>query len=311
MRICVMSDLHNEFENPQGPRRPTSAWMALRKVRKAVPGHPDVGPLLTGLVGEVDLVILAGDIDLGCRGVEYADQAAKFLGAPAVYVMGNHEAYTGQSMDELIADIRDRAKEKDGRVIFLENESVALCIGGFKLHVLGCSLWTDYRLNGNAVMSMLDAGMALNDHVAIRVKGKPFTADAAARIHAASRQWLDSEVARIREAEPEAAIAIVTHHGPVPDANSPLHRGGKLDPAFASDLSAEIDAWRPALWVWGHTHHSMARRQGDTLLVSAQRGYVGKEPGADSFAPQLVEVARDGRPRAVLLGGMETANETA
>jgi hypothetical protein len=83
-------------------------------------------------------------------------------------------------------------------------------------------------------------------------------------------------------------VVVVTHHGPIPDANPPQYRGGELVPAFVSDLRSEILEWQPDLWVWGHTHHSMRDRLGRTELVSAQRGYIGSEEGADSFVPELV-----------------------
>jgi hypothetical protein len=82
----------------------------------------------------------------------------------------------------------------------------------------------------------------------------------------------------------------MTHHAPIPEANPPRHQGGALSPAFVSDLRQEILDWAPDLWVWGHTHHSMETTLGRTKLVSAQRGYIGDEEGADRFLPALVEI---------------------
>jgi hypothetical protein len=57
LRIVVLSDLHNEFERPHGPRRPTAEWFALRSIRRSIQGHPDIGPMLDHLRGEnIDLV---------------------------------------------------------------------------------------------------------------------------------------------------------------------------------------------------------------------------------------------------------------
>ncbi|MFN7193484.1 MAG: metallophosphoesterase, partial [Rhodospirillales bacterium] len=63
MRILVLSDLHNEF---------------LRS------------PRLISRKPEVDVVVLAGDIDLDCRGLEWARRT---FGTRIVYVPGNHEFY--------------------------------------------------------------------------------------------------------------------------------------------------------------------------------------------------------------------------
>jgi hypothetical protein len=82
----------------------------------------------------------------------------------------------------------------------------------------------------------------------------------------------------------------MTHHAPIPDANPPVYRGGDLAPAFVSDMRAEIQTWAPDLWAWGHTHYSMEDRIGRTQLVSAQRGYLGMEPGAESFVPVVITV---------------------
>ena len=62
MRIHLLSDLHNEFS----------------------PFTPEVL--------ETDVVILAGDIDVKTRGVDWAKRA---FSGPVLYVPGNHEFYGG------------------------------------------------------------------------------------------------------------------------------------------------------------------------------------------------------------------------
>lgn len=289
-----MSDLHNEFEREGGPGDPTPAWLDLRAKREGMAGHPDVGPMLGHLRGEgIDLVVMAGDIDLESHGVAYADRVASFLGAPVVYVMGNHEAY-GADLDMLIPDLRAAARATAGRVAFLENESAVLDIKGRRIHVLGCCLFTDYRLNGTGeaeiARAMRDAGSGLNDHFHIRMGGRLFSPSMARGIHDASRTWLGREAARIRSQEgEEAEIVIVTHHAPIPEAIAP-HERSSLAPSCASDMRAEIADWRPAAWIWGHTHWTMEAAIGPTKLLSSQRGYVCVEPGAESFAPAISEL---------------------
>lgn len=68
------------------------------------------------------------------------------------------------------------------------------------------------------------------------------------------------------------------------------YRDSPLAPAFTSDMEAEIRAWAPDLWVFGHTHHSTDMVIGTTRLVAAQRGYVGNEAGAASFRPLVVSI---------------------
>lgn len=74
MRIRVLSDLHREF----GPV-----------------DLPDVA---------ADVVVLAGDIDRGTKGVTWARQ--KFPDVPVLYVAGNHEHY-----DERIGRLHEKLRE--------------------------------------------------------------------------------------------------------------------------------------------------------------------------------------------------------
>ncbi len=296
IKLAVMSDLHNEFERFGGPRRPTSAWFQLREKRAEIPGHPLVGPLLDGLLDqEVDLVVMAGDIDVGVHGISYAEQVSIFLRAPVAYVMGNHEAYGGRDLSLLEQELRAAADGTAGRVRFLENEEGLIPTPRGWLHILGCTLWTDYRLNGDedrdVDKAMSEAEKCLNDHARVFLRGRRFTPEMARQRHEASRRWLGQEIGRIKASEgPAARILVVTHHAPVPDANPPQYRGVGLSPAFASDLTAEIAEWQPTAWVWGHTHHSVDTWLGATRLISEQRGYVSSEPGADTFVPRVIEI---------------------
>lgn len=270
-RIAVASDLHIEFDREGAPEAPFEAEA----------GHPRDGPDLAAVRGEVDLLILAGDIDLDTAGIAYADEAARFLGVPVVYVMGNHEAYHGD-LDAVLESCRREAAGTGGRVLFLEND--AATVAGVR--VLGCTLWTDYALNGNAAAGMQAAAAGLADHVLIRASGRRFTPAHAFTRHTRSRGWLERELAR-PSAEP---VVIATHHAPVRAAVEPRFEGSELSPAFVSDLEYLIDAHGPAAWVWGHTHYSVDTTLGDTRCVSAQRGYPGEYAEPGRFRPAVIEV---------------------
>lgn len=299
IRIAVASDLHLEFEPDYWAKlerqagRGDSSFVAAALGRRAElrdeQGHPDSGPDLRGLHERgVDLLLLAGDIHLGTGGVGYAAAAARYLGCPAaLLVAGNHEAY-GRDLKALIPALRDAAAETGGLVRFLENDRIDMEFRGRRVAVLGATLWTDYLVNGNELAGMRTADQRLNDHRVIKFGGNRFTAAQARAIHHETRTWLAREVPRARQ---EADVVIVmTHHAPIPEANPPQYRGGDLSPAFASDLRPQILEWQPDLWCFGHTHWSMREQVGHTLLVSAQRGYVGSEAGADSFVPEVVEL---------------------
>ena len=91
MRIRVLSDLHREF----GPIK-----------------LPDVA---------ADVVVLAGDIDRGARGVTWA--RIRFPDTPVLYVAGNHEFY-----DERIGRLHEKLREAaaGSNVHILENETLEL-----------------------------------------------------------------------------------------------------------------------------------------------------------------------------------------
>ena len=217
---------------------------------------------------EADLVVLAGDICEGVTGIEWG--AETFAGKPVMYVSGNHEFYR----HEYWALLR-RLREAGGRtanVRFLENDCVALELRGTSLRILGCMLWTDYRLYGEALAgdSMARAASFLLDHQRIRWHGDGlFQPDNALALHEASRAWLAEELAKPWH----GVTMVITHHAPSGLSTAPQFRGDSLSPAFASDLSALMRASAPALWVHGHTHHNVDYRIGPTRVVAHQWGY--------------------------------------
>jgi hypothetical protein len=68
MKIAAISDLHLEFE--RGPVADVE-WTAFVNRRAQTPHHPRVGPMIDNAIG-VDLVILAGGVDVGARGIAQA-----------------------------------------------------------------------------------------------------------------------------------------------------------------------------------------------------------------------------------------------
>lgn len=89
---------------------------------------------------DCDVVILAGDIGKGLKGLEWGREA--FDDVELVYVAGNHEYYGG-ALGHLTDKLRARAVELG--VHFLEND--ATVIGGVTF--VGATLWTDFALFGD------------------------------------------------------------------------------------------------------------------------------------------------------------------
>jgi predicted phosphohydrolase len=290
VRLAIASDLHVEFERP-GPSRPGRDWLELVETRRALPGHPPLGPLLNG-VGAVDLLVLAGDIALGVDAVAYAEAAARYLGCPAALVPGNHEYYHGD-MAEVAAAMGQAAAATKGRVLLLDDSHADLRIAGRTVRLLGSTLWTDYALfaanDRDAVpYAMLEAASALNDHRAIRCGEAAFSPAEARHRHLATRGWLEHAIATARQQAD--TVIVVTHHAPTPQGGPAQYRATPLAPAFVSDMEAEVARWAPDLWVHGHTHYSHRTLIGTTPVVAAQRGYVGAEPDAERFHPLVIEL---------------------
>jgi len=284
IRILYMSDLHLELERW---RLSLPGWPGFLARHQALPKHPARGPLLDGL-GAIDLVVLAGDIHTGLRGVVYGEQLAAYLGAQVVYVPGNHEFYH-QYMDQLLPRFAAAATHSQGAVQVLENAVASFDIRGQRLNVLGCTLWTDYELDGDAAAAMRAAAATMNDHAYIHDQEKLFTpVDARAR-HRDSRLWLHKTLARLHKADPAARNVIVTHHAP---SRSFLgNRIGAIGPAYGSDLLVEFAPHQPAAWIHGHTHFRHDSVEEGMRVVSAPRGYVTMDPQAVlAYRPGVIEI---------------------
>jgi DNA repair exonuclease SbcCD nuclease subunit len=104
MRIAYMSDLHLEMESF---RLAIPGWADFMARHKKVLRHPSRGPMLDEL-GNIDLVVLAGDIHNGLRGIVYADQVSAYLDVPVLMIAGNHEYYHHDAM-VLLPALRDAA----------------------------------------------------------------------------------------------------------------------------------------------------------------------------------------------------------
>lgn len=242
MRIHPLSDLHNEFS----------------------PFTPEVS--------EADVVILAGDIDLGTRGIEWAKQAFE---CPVVYVPGNHEFYRGH----LAKTLQDMRAAGDERVHVLDRAEVV--IGGVRF--LGATMWADFAATGNRLLAALSAQQTLSDFRKIRTENhrriRPTDLIDQAKM---TRDWL-----RRKLAEPHnGPTVVITHHAPtLRSLEESPHSGTILDAAFANHWEDLMGADRATLWIHGHTHTSVDFEVAGTRVVANQRGYPGEESG---FQPSLV-----------------------
>ncbi|MFE8646167.1 metallophosphoesterase [Sphingomonas sp. NCPPB 2930] len=169
-----------------------------------------------------DVVVLAGDIDEGLKGLRWARTA--FPDTPIVYTAGNHEFYK-RDWTKHVHDMRSTAQELG--IHFLEREAVE--IGGVRF--LGCTLWTDFEINGpgEAQACRREAQHRLSDYQQIRfsrssedaefywMKSKTIVPAITVRRHRQSVDWLESQLAQGRPGN----TVVVTHHAPHPNSIAP------------------------------------------------------------------------------------------
>jgi predicted phosphodiesterase len=247
VKIRVLSDLHLEFQD----------W-----------NPPDA---------EADIVVLAGDIHSGARGVEWARRQFPVL--PILYVPGNHEFY-GRDLQQTLSELQKAGRRF--RVDVLHGRGVV--IGGVRF--LGATLWTDFALHGadhrSVARAMSDAKRGMGDFSVIRhgVHGS-FRPEHARAMHLEQVSWIRE---RLADGFPGPTI-LVTHHLPHPRSIQRKYWGSTLNPAFASDLSHFMGP-PVAAWIHGHTHDSCDYVEEDTRIVCNPRGYAPFELNA-AFDPML------------------------
>lgn len=261
MKLHILSDLHNEF----------------------VPHQAD-----SEAVAAADVIVLAGDIDVGLKGLIWAREA--FPLHEIVYVAGNHEFYH-HHWNQLLVDMRLKAETLG--IHFLENE--AATIGGVRF--LGATLWTDFDYFGRnkRQANMREAENRLNDFNLIKAqtiqpervsailgtadgkKGairwtRKLTAVHTLERHKDSMEWLQDELLK---GDPDKTV-VVTHHFPHKNSCAPRWVGEPLTSIFGSHVPTEV-LLGASLWIHGHTHDSCDYRIGDSIrcvrVVCNPRGY--------------------------------------
>lgn len=228
-----------------------------------------------------DLIILAGDIDKGMYGIEWAEDISHLHKKPVIYVAGNHEYYDHDYTD-LTASLRSYASGHK-QLHFLENDELFFKDTRF----LGCTLWTNYfdelgEIERNKNQEVMNS--ALNDHVLIKIDGERFTPQHAYEINQQSLRWLKAKLS-----EPfEGKTAVITHHGPSLQCNHIKHGMNVYSPGFVSNLDQLVE--QADLWCYGHTHSNLDTHVGKCRLISNQPGYPGEKVPGGYNSTLLIEI---------------------
>lgn len=261
MKIQILSDLHHEFDD--------LSESAKRKYE-------------TDYQSDADVIIFAGDIDTGTKGIEWAGYHCEETDKIGIYVAGNHEFYR-QKYDQTLSYLKG-ISESEG-IVFLEcNEFIHQDV-----RFLGCTLWSDFSIAGDVEDTMTMSKYSLNDYRLIQVPDmkitewwpEPWKSDIGPtginyrtlnpidtlEIHNMSREWLKKKL----EQPFTGKTVVITHHGPSPKCQHPSYPIDAVSANFWSDIEYLVE--KADLWVFGHTHTSLDTQIKGTRLVTNQRGY--------------------------------------
>ncbi|MNK78654.1 3',5'-cyclic adenosine monophosphate phosphodiesterase CpdA [compost metagenome] len=248
MRIQIISDLHQEF------------GFSTLNYEKA------------------DLVVLAGDVNLGLKGISWIK--AHIPDKPVLYVLGNHEYYKG-AYPKTLHQIAAAAAGSNVQV--LENERFEL--NGIRFH--GATLWTDFSLFGNPVEYGMICQGKMNDYRLIRRDpsyARLRTIDTY-KIHQFSKRWLQNSLAESAGYK----NVVITHHAPSIRSVPLAYQTDPLTAAYASNLEELIEQYQPSYWIHGHIHTPVRYQIGTTEIICNPHGYLN-EPYNGYDKELIVEV---------------------
>lgn len=227
---------------------------------------------------EADVIVLAGDICLGTRGVAWARQS--WPDKEIVFVPGNHEYYRSEIGIE--NEMMGHAASVYGVHVLNRAEAV---IDGVRF--LGATLWTDFRLFGEDERPWAYAAAlnGLRDFRVIDYGVQTFMPQDSAEISAADIAWLEG---KLKLEAFDGTTVVVTHHLPSMRSVSDRYKKQLLSACFASHFDHLMGYSK--LWVHGHTHDSFDYELNGTKVICNPRGYckAGQLPENPQFDSRLV-----------------------
>lgn len=259
-KIALISDLDNELH------------------REAGRALPDIQ-----LKTAVDVLVLAGNIDVQEHGALYAVAQSEKLGVPVVYVLGNRE-FHGNPDTHVIDKVR---KVTEGTAVsVLDADAVTVADS----HFIGATLWTDLELLGKGKKNQLLSFAALNvsDYDKIRRVHKPvidvFTPTHACIWHEQDRAYIESELAKTQDRK----TVVVSHHAPSAQCLSVSEREDLLSACRASALDWMIEKYQPEAWLYGHIDYPNQVQVGKTTVINNPGRH--QQSATDYYEPLVIKI---------------------
>jgi len=270
------------------------------KIALASDLHVEFGDIDLVNTQGADLLILAGDIcmlkDLDKQS-ERGDTARNFFlrasqAFPrALYVMGNHEHYSGDFAKgpERFRTFCDAHHITN--ITLLDKETVT--IDGYEF--IAGTLWTDF--NDQDSFTMFNAERSMNDYHGVKNTNDKisykFLPKHALSDHRQMRDYLRACMANYKESgRTDNRIVVITHHAPSSSSIHPKYANDDLmNGNFYSNMDQFIlDNPQIQLWVHGHMHDPFDYGIGGTRVVCNPRGYVQYEQRAQEFEIKYIDL---------------------
>ena len=255
MRICLLSDLHIDINKWSSNNR-----FGFEKEK---------------FLNKNDVIIISGDI---CGSYyllrNFLNNINKMLyNTKLVFILGNHEFYDSniEGIDKTSAiEYLKKEYDKDNNITFLENDYIEI---NNKI-ILGCTLYTDFLLNGGQEFNKAMANMYINDFKNVYIRSykvvRKVTPEDYIKYNKKSVRYIQNTCKKNKNKD----IIIATHFLPSKKCIGSYYTDDILNPFYCSDLEYLIHR-NPniKLWCYGHSHEQKDFIINNTRLVNASYGY--------------------------------------
>ena len=282
--------------------------------------HLEFGTLVLENPGDVDVLILSGDICVARDLMEHDAHGIVSFGKSqryheffqncsekfphVLYVAGNHEHYHGD-FKYTVSDLKKYLGYLPNlhildKEIFELNDTV----------FVGSTLWTD--MNKSDPMTLHQIARMMNDFRIVDNSNREVTFKTFDDPENSDKPTFRTRVARFSPQDaveehvkcldyirhvysdmpPWKQMVVVGHHTPSHTSCHPRYKDDReMNGGYHSDLS-EFILDRPGikLWTHGHTHELFDYKIGDCRVVCNPRGYIGHEQISLDFKLKVVEL---------------------
>lgn len=210
-----------------------------------------------------DVLICAGDFDMGLRTNIWNDRVIKEHEKPFIKILGNHDYWnTSSTVGMTMDDWNDYYKS-------LENEFVSYLINETKVingvAFIGATLWSDFKNNDLIVRS---ASKISKDYTKI-IKNYGITSDEIYDEYIKARTFIINELTK----HSDKKCVVITHFPPSISCNYTY----QINPAsyyWCGQMEDIISEFQPVLWISGHMHNSFDALMGDSRVILNPAGQV-------------------------------------